>query len=320
MPLDLPDYSKLNEMYTGPLAARMAQDNYDQKGRLAQLLLQQQQQSNQDEAALAPIKRQIEQGRVYEQQAQLPGIMADSGKRVLGFDQAQRTHEDHIADVLKGYQNKISDEDAARINKAADVYGQVGNYLKTVPGPAQGAAAKQFLGSFWRPEFEQVPPGQLAEVLSNAGQWMGAAKTQYAQAREKQDKDIAAKLEAERIKTQKAKDLAVFKASVIKKTDPIVKSDKPNDWQKTSSALLMQAAQEPDEDKRAVLVAQAQVFINLIMQKERQKAAATSETKPDVNKLGMDTNAPVPLPTVSMPGPGASSPKPTAKLDPLGIR
>lgn len=304
MPLDLPDYSKLNEMYTGPLAARMAQDNYDQKGRLAQMLLQQQQQSNEDEAALAPIKRQFEQGRVYDQQARLPGTIADSGKSILGFDQAQRTHEDHIADVLKGYQNKLSDEDAARINKAADVYGQVGSYLKTVPGPAQGAAAKQFLGSFWRPEFEQVPPGQLAEVLSNAGQWMGAAKTQYAQAREKQDSINAAKLEAERIKAAKAEALAKFRASVVKKTETVKASKKPENYRAYSAQLMAAAQAEEDPDKKAALLEQAQQFTDFYFAELDRKAQATAATKPDPGKLGLEKPEPVPVPQVK-PQPAA---------------
>lgn len=308
MALDLPDYSKLNEMYLGPLAARMAQDNYDQKGQLAQMMLQQQQQKNEFDAQNNPLMLEHQRDINNEQTARLPGIYMGNAEKALQLDKASRTHEDEIDNLLSGYKGKKSQEELANLTRAGEMYNQAGAYLKTVPPAIAHATAKQILGSYYRPEFDQYPPEQLVKTVQDAGLWMTSAQTKYQQAMQKQDDQQAAREREIKLKADKAKELAQYKESIKKVAAAVVKTNDPKNWQDASTRLLMQAAQEPDQEKRDILVAQAQSFTDLIMAKERQKAAAAAETKPSLPGMGIQTNPPVAPPKVVMPGPTATVP------------
>lgn len=312
MPLDLPNYTDLNSMYSGPLAARMAQDNYDQKGQLAQMLLQSQQQKNQEDATIAPLRAQFQQGQNDAQAAQLPGLKALSRSHQLTTDVSEQTHDAHIADELGKYQGLKTSRELQQITQAANAYGQVGAFLGSIPGPARQAAAKQLLGTMWRPEFEQYNVQDLPDVLSTAGKWMSTAQTQYQQALGKQGAVNEGRVDAATVRSDaqvKAAQIRATQAQALQKAGQTVKE--PKDFQALAVKWSTLADQETDPAMKAQYLDVAQKYLEAA---KYLKPADNAKPQPNPAALGDILVAPTPrvnpLGTNQPKKPGSSADNP----------
>jgi len=280
-------------------------------------MLQKQQQENEQTAITNPLEVEFQRGRNQEQAARLPGIQADVRGKQLEVDQIERTREQHIDELLSGYKGKMSANELAQITRAGEAYNQVSGYLKNLPPAVAPAAAKQMLGSYWRPEFDGMDPQTLVKTLGDAGMMMTSAQTKYQQAMQKQDDQQAAREKEILLKANKAQELAKFKESIKKVVKATVKAGKVAENYRAMSAQIMRQAQlEQDPDKRAILMEQAQEFTDFYFAELDRKAQAAAATKPDPGALGFEKPPVVPIPTVKAAGSTpAPAPAPAAPVN-----
>lgn len=254
-------------------------------------------------------------------QAQLPGIEAQSA---MQGDKARMSKDTYAADLentLKGYKFKDRERELKEMEMGGQAYMQAEPLLATIPPPARHAAAKRLLGAFYQPEFDKVPPEELGRILNFVGSEMMGAQQKLFQAQNIQDSKTQAALAIQDKKSDTARSLAAYKASLLEKTAAIKKEAKPENYEKTAAALLRQAQQETDPERKAILYEEAQVFVNLRDADQKTRAAAAAAGKIDIGaETGMATvpakPAPNIIPNTSPPiqnNPLAASPKPTIK-------
>lgn len=279
--------------------------------------LQEAQLRNQRTQALMPhdikaagLKNQIDEAR-------LPQMFATTKKQQLDnqFDEAT------LADRIKGELAKIratgNKQQLEEITNAGNAYSQAGEFLDLMPGVATHAYAKQILGPYYHPSFDQVTPNALGQTIRSFGRAMTEAQSGFQQKKALETLKGEAKTAAEEEKSRRAMQLAEFKAGVQKQLAEAkakaVQTKDPKTAREMSNRLFRLAREEQDPEKKAVLMEEAEAFNEIAFTELSRRADATNANKPNLPALGIETN-PMP-PTPSLPGtqPKTPAPQPTPK-------
>lgn len=254
------------------------------------------------EALMAPLKRQEMQAGLDRSSAELPGIKAQSETRQQEADFGRKTFQTKIDEYTRGVEEKDRERTLKKLESAGRAYMQAEPILATIPPPARMAAAKEMLGKFWRPEFEQIPPDQLPRQLNFFGSDMMASQLKMMQATTVQgmknetqeriaDKKIASTRELEILKGSLREQLAKMKTAPLPTREKVL-------------GQLMEAIQdEEDPGKRKILIEQYNEFAAQVNDEKVRVARAGQAGKIDPGAAtGMET---IPLP----PAPGLPVPQ-----------
>lgn len=241
--------------------------------------------------------------------AQLPGVVANSEKAGLDTKMAKDSYTSKLDDMIKGYQFKNKERELAQLEMGGRAYMQAEPMLASVPPPARHAAAKRLLGEFYQPEFDQVPPEKLGQVLNFVGSEMMQSQQKLYQASQIADKkgDVALQINDKRIQSQK--ELAAYKAALAEKTAAAKKSGDPKTYQAAATELLKAAAAEDDPERKMELVQQAQQFVDLNQAAMVARGQAGQTGKVDTGAVtGLPTMPGPQTPQVTVPGMAPKSP------------
>jgi len=230
---------------------QFAQEKQRRDADLASLL-----QRSQQQAEMHPLEMQQRRLSNQMQEAQLPGVQAQSSLTQDKASISRNTLPQQLEEAFTKHRSNMSDAQVKELANAGQRYSQVGALLGTIPGPARAAAAKQLLGDLYRPEFEQYNPNDLADTVSTIGDWMTKAgsKFQLQAAGLDQKSDTARALEAERTKraleVQRLKNEANERIAKLK--EDAVKSKDPKKFEELAvrHKMAAEAADTPEEARK----------------------------------------------------------------------
>lgn len=235
-------------------------------------------------------------------EAQLPGIMESTRAQRLDNDFNEQTLNPRIQQSLAQYKGKMTKEQYDDLVNTGNIFTQAGQMLEDIPGLASHSRAREVLKDKYLPEFDQVPPQALGRVIRYMGQNMSQLQPDFVKKQALEAQKIEGKKSIEEEKADRAKELAAYKASLQEKlTQAKTTAQKdPATARALANKLFLAAQQETDGDRKAMLMEQAQAFNEIAFAEIERRAAATNAAKPDLGKLGIETN---PLPaTPSIPG------------------
>lgn len=287
---------------------QFAQEKQRRDAELASLL-----QRTQQQGEMHPLEMQQRRLGNQMQEAQLPGVQAQSSISQDKASLSRSTLPQQLEEAFAKHRTSMSDAQVKELSNAGQRYSQVGALLGTIPGPARAAAAKQLLGDLYRPEFEQYNPNDLADTVSTIGDWMTKAgsKFQLQAAGLDQKSDTARALEAER--TKRALEVQRLKNEtnerIAKLKEDAVKSKDPKKFEELAvrHKMAAEAADTPEEARKH-------------MEQAALALEAAKLLRPmDPTKPQLDPGV---APGVLTAPPGRENPlAPSgAKPDPLGIR
>lgn len=266
--------------------------------------LQEVQLRNQKAQALMPhdikaagLKNQIDE-------ASLSQMFATTKKQELDNQLDEAT----LADRIKGELAKIratgNKQQLEEITNAGNAYSQAGEFLDLMPGVATHAYAKQLLGPYYHPSFDQVTPNALGQTIRSFGRAMTEAQSGFQQKKALETIKGEAKTAAEEEKTRRALELEKFRGSLREKLAELktkaTQSKDPATARAIANKLFLAAQQETDPDKKAELMEQAQGFNEIAFAEIERRAQATNANKPNLPALGIETNQMPPAP--GLPG------------------
>lgn len=270
-------------------------------------------QKTQQQGELHPLEMQRMRLGNQTQEAQLPGIQAQSSLTQDKASLSRNTLPQQLEAAFAKHKTEMSDAQVKELTNAGQRYSQVGALLGAIPGPARAALAKQMLGDLYHPEFDKYNPNDLADTVSTIGNWMTEAgsKFQLQSAALTQKSETARALEAER--TRRALEVQQLKNAVneriAKLKEDALKSKDPKKFEELAVRHKM-AAESADNPEEA--------------RKHMEQAALALEAAKMLRP--MDSTKPQLSPDVA---PGVLAPPPVrenplapnaAKPDPLGIR
>lgn len=255
--------------------------------------------------------------------AQLPGIKAQSRMRQLDADRQERTHELEISKLLKQYK-------ADEVKQYVSGISTLGVNLRNAAGlvasnPVGGRwIAKQMLeqsgqGEFWNPDWDNLPPGQLAMAMSELGTEIQSNGDKYTQALDSittkgsiqerlQQQRLEAQLLMQRERSAAAERLKKMASEAGAKKDPTTL----NGLAARFGQLAFEAQAEGDPKAAEYAAAQQTILeqMRLIASAGADARAATGINVPGVS--GLPANAPpAPMPPVVQPQ--AAPTKPAAQ-------
>lgn len=248
------------------------------------------------------------------QEAQLPGILESNRALKYSNDFNEQTMGPKLQQALSQYKGKMTKEQFDDLVATGNIFTQAGQLLSDIPGLTSHSRAREILKDKYLPEFDQVPPQALGQVIRYMGQNMSQLQPDYVKKANLEGIKIEGKKTVEEEKAIRAKELAAFKATLQEKlaqAKTTAQKD-PTTARALANKLFLAAQQESDPDRKAVLMEQAQGFNEIAFAEIERRAAATNAAKPDLGKLGIETN---PLPQApGLPGtqptqqPGANKP------------
>ena len=258
----------------------------------------------------AGLKNQIDEAR-------LPQMFALTKKQQLDNQFDEATLDAKIKAELGNFRSKAGKQDLEQITQAGNAYVQAGQMLDLMPGVATHAYAKQLLGQYYHPSFDQVTPAALGQTISLIGKRMVEAQPGYLQKQGLEGLKIEGKNELADKKAERDKELAAFKATLSEKLAKLkadtVKSKDPATARAIANKLFLAAQQETDPDKKAELMEQAQGFNEIAFAEIERRAQATNANKPNLPALGIETNQMPPVPSLPGAQPQTASPQQTPK-------
>lgn len=294
----------------------LGQEKDMNKARLAQQLFETDKQRQ-----MLPLELQGKQLSNQTAQAQIPGLQAQSEKQQLDTRFSRETLGPKIESELSKYKGQMSDSQLKELTNAGQAYMQAGPLLDRMPGVVTHVAAKQILGNFYRPEFDQIPANALGQVISHFGETMVAAQSKYVQqlgllgAKNEGAKDVAginanARVEAARVAA--AAKIRGYDNELVQIREKAKLGSYPQRasyYIDKAHQLAEEAAFSEDEQVKKALLERAKMFGQIANEAQQMdlaaRAAAAQETnkgKPDLGGFG--------IPTVTPPGqaPGAQVP------------
>ncbi len=182
------------------------QQKQAQAAEMQKQLLQEQVLKNQQTQAMNPLDQMFRQGQVNQQQAQLPGLQAQSDMLGSQARVQQGTEASQIAQGLSKASTQIGEDGMKRMKDDATKAIQAAALLDTIPVMQRPAAFQSTMekygadpNSSFVKSFTNVPPDQLPTQLRNMGQGMALASEKYIQDKAQQDSVNKTHLEAARI-------------------------------------------------------------------------------------------------------------------------
>lgn len=267
-----------------PMTYLKGMDQLDQANAYNQNDLKGKQQETGLAELMNPIKVRQAGLNADTTEAQLPGVRANSSLQSDKANLSTMTFGNQLDEMVKGHEFKDRERELKEIQGAGQAYGQAGAYLGSIPVPARTAAAKQMLGGYWRPEFEQMDPNDLADTLSTAGKWMTEAQQKFMM----QQAGLEAKgnnaLALQDKKSQAAESLAKFKVEAKRISDATKAQPLPRREQ-VLGQLLQQIAQETDPERKEVLQNTYNELAAQVYQEKLNIASASATGKPDIGAM-----------------------------------
>lgn len=322
----------LNTLFQSDPAAQelglgfLGQEKQMNQATLAQKLFETERQKQ-----LLPLDIQQRQLANKATEAQIPGMQADSEKRQIDTRFARDTIVPKIQAEMSSLKGKISEAELKEITNAGQAYLQAGPLLDKMPGVVSHAAARQILGNFYRPEFDQVPPEALGQVISYFGEGMVAGQAKYVQQLGLLDRKLGS---AERVaETKSAAQIEAARISAAARTrqfnqdvmeaQAALKAKFGNYPQQAAyykdkaRQVAQEAAFTGDEQDKRRLLQMANIYGDMAeeaMHQERLKAIAAQQeanrSKPDVSAFDIPTVTPPAMPPGG-PRPSGSGNNPT---------
>lgn len=236
--------------------------------------------------------------------ARLPGIKEQSRGLKIQNDFDEQTLAPRIQQALSSYKGKLTKDQYDDLINTGNIFTQAGQMLYDIPGVVSHARAKEILKDKYLPEFDQVPPHILGSVIKYLGQNMTKLQPDFVKKEAIERIKGEAKTAAEEEKSRRAMQLAEFKAGVQKQLAEAkakaAQTKDPKTAREMSNRLFRLAREEQDPDKKAVLMEEAEAFNEIAFTELDRRAQAAAANKPDLGKLGIETNPMPPAP--NLPG------------------
>lgn len=262
--------------------------------------LGQERQKNTQDMELARLREMMNQRKgeedILNSQAQRPGLTAQS--TMLGQQAELGGHK------LPGQKQEFdrNQESAGQkaqlegLEMAGRAYMQAEPFIATLPPPARHAAARQMLGRFYRPEFDQVPPEQLGRVLNFIGSEQQRSQQKAMLATDVIDKKNESAQQIVEKKLAAQKEIEMFKANIKAQLEKLKAAPLPT-REKVLGQLMSAIQEEDDPGKRSALVEQYNEFAKQINDEKVRVAQAGQVNKPDVGAIaGVPTLPQTPAP------------------------
>lgn len=229
--------------------------------------------------------------------ARLPGIREQGRGLKLQNDFDEQTLAPRIQEALNSYKGKMSKQDFDELINTGNIYSQAGQLLYDIPGVASHARAKEILKDKYLPEFDQVPPQALGGVIKYLGQNMVNLQPDFVKKQALEGQKIEGKEALADKKAERDKELVAYKATLQQKTNEMKKEavKEPKKFEEIIVKLRTALTREQDPDARKIIEEELNSFIELKDYFDKVRAAATAAPKPDLGKLGIETN-PMPQP------------------------
>lgn len=154
-----------------PMTYMKQMDNNDLSNIYNQGMLTEQQQKNDFTVADNPIKLRQGAANAAQTEAQTPGIVANSGMLQDKAQISRGTLQAQMDAELGKYKGQLTQQHFDALDKAGQMYGQVGAVLGSVPIPARQAMARKLLGDQYQDEFDSIPPEKLQDQMALMGEW-----------------------------------------------------------------------------------------------------------------------------------------------------
>jgi hypothetical protein len=244
----------------------------------------------------------------------LPGHEALSDLHQTNAKMARDSYQTNLDELIKGHQFKDKERELQQLEMGGRSFMQAEPLLASIPPPARHAAAKRLLGDLYQPEFDNVPPEQLGQVLNFVGSEMQQSQQRlFAQqmgldTRGDTARTVAATRAAMALGVQDkrnagAKDIAEFKANLAEQIAKIKAQGDPKTYMAAATKLLEAARAESDPDKKHELVQQAQQFVELNQSAMEARPQANNAGKVDIGATtGLPTQPGATTPQVGVPG------------------
>lgn len=290
----------LNSLFqSDPAAQELGLGFLGQEKQLNQANLAQKAFELQKGQAMLPLDMASKKANTTQTETQTKGMVIENQFNT----QNMRTK---LMQQYESLRKSMTDNDYKEIEDAANAYTQGGELLAQLPGVATHAAARQVLGKFYRPEFDQIPPQALGHVISNFGQSMQQMKMTDPNI---QSKFILGnqKAETERYKAdvaaQSKRDVANTVAQTkIKQIDNELRliqekaklggyAQQSGYYSNAAQEAAVQAAQTEDEGLKQQLLARAKVFAQIAEDAKNQEIQKAVAAAIEANRKAIDPNA-----------------------------
>lgn len=269
-----------------PLSYVKGMDMLDKGSKYDDLQSEELNLKNQKTKTMMPLEASYQDLINKGKEAELPGIAATSS---LAQDKAalsRATLPHQYGNIMQEFQSKASQADLEEMNRAGQMFAQVGERIGYLPGPIQQQEAKRLLGRYWLPEFEQYSPGDLQDTLLNMGKGMMNLQPKPFATMQKQD-DQQAFLAAENAKKLQAqKELAAYRTALQEKLANLKASQDPKTLEAVIAQLKLAQQREPSDDRKKIIGEQIQEFFNMKWELDQNRATAGQAGKVDVPGLG----------------------------------
>lgn len=177
-----------------------------QQAQMQQALLQKQQLENQQSQVMNPLDAMFKQGQVDQQQAQLPGIQANSSMLQGQAYMQQATQASQIAASISKASAQIGDDGMKKMAQDAERTTQMASLLRTIPVIQRQAALQDAMVKYggdpdspFAKSFMQVPPDKLPDTMDQVAKGMALASQSYQEKKALADSKNAADLEQAKV-------------------------------------------------------------------------------------------------------------------------
>lgn len=168
--------------------SQLAQDEQAQaqKAEMQKQLMQEQVLKNQQTAAMNPLDQMFRQGQVQQQQAQLPGIQAQSDMAGSQARVQQGQEASQIAATIAKNQDQIGEYGMKEMKRAGEIARQSAAILRTVPVMQRPAALQEIIQQYgangnsrFMQSFLKMDPNKMPDMIDQTGQGMAMASDNY---------------------------------------------------------------------------------------------------------------------------------------------
>lgn len=306
----------LGDIYNLPPEATLqGMDLLSQLQQGNQQYIQDRQQNIQQDQVMNPLRQQHMQGIIDSQAATLPGQQAQSEMLARKNKNESLLNDDQIRSLTSKYKSDELKNHMTDLDNLGTLSMQLAETTWANPLGAAARAKQQFEKSghadMWNPQWDNLPPDQLAMQLSNMGKGLQGTSQKLnetlaaLQAKGDNARQVEEIRAANREKIQSMKSAM---AAELKKMTSTTKD--PKSYQEAAVRYNQMAANETDPERRQAFQDQAEQYNQLYFAAQMVRSQATKEGGINPSAVtGLPGNPAPVIPTVKPEG-QAKEPKP----------
>lgn len=262
-------------------------------------------------------------------QAHLPGIQADSAIKQRTNSNAAATNDQLLQSMRDKFTNEQINSHVENAASAGTLMSQLAVDARNNPLGAKDRVRQALIanghGDAWHPDWSgaDVAPGQFAKELDDYGRQMQETSSALRSKMQVQDLKNTGLLSVAQEKTKAEQEKSASREKIAKGLfeNRLAVAQTKESEQSYGVELTKLAQQETDPVKANEYLARANEALINASRLASASAGVVTAPKADINKLGIGSNPPAPMPTVAArpvaapmpnPSPQASSPSASA--------